>query len=63
MEHFHEMFPVDSEKVPNEIWGIFRNIVLGMLNVGIFPNCSPNILRIFYEILYVDEAVPDIHSL
>ena len=50
VEHSHEISPVYCEKVPNEIPVIFRNNVPGMLNIGIFPDCSMNILPILYEI-------------
>ena len=48
VEHSHEISPVYCENVPNEIPVIFRNNVPGMLNIGIFPDCSMNILPILY---------------
>ena len=48
VEHSLEIFPVHSEKIPNEIPGMFRNNVPGILNIGIFPGCSINILPMLH---------------
>ena len=34
-----------------KFWGIFRNNVLGILKIGIFPDCSMNILRMLHAII------------
>ena len=48
------------EKVPMKFQGTFPNNVPGMLNIGIFSDCSMNILRITNAFFQVDKACPDI---
>ena len=52
VEHSLEMFPLYSEKIPMKFWGIFRNGVPGILNIGIFPGCSMNILRMLHAFFW-----------
>ena len=35
-------------KFPMKSWGILPNNVPGILNIGIFPDCSVNILRMLH---------------
>ena len=48
VEHPHNIFPEFSEKVPYEIPGNIPNNVPGILNIGIFLECSMNILRMLH---------------
>ena len=55
------------KKFPMKFRGIFPNNVPGILNIGIFPEHSMNILRMLHAFFLggsrnttVDEAVPDI---
>ena len=52
VEHSHELFPVYCIwiKFPMKIWGIFPNNVPGILNIGVFPDYSMNILRISHAL-------------
>ena len=55
--NIHGTFPWDiprifSKKFPMKFWGIFRNNVLGILKIGIFPDCSMNILRMLHVIFF-----------
>ena len=43
--------------------GIFRNNAPGILNIGIFPDCSINILRILYASFLVDQEIQQKFSL
>ena len=52
VEHSLEIFPVYSEKFPMKFRGIFWNNVLGVLNIGIFPGCSMNILRMLHTFFW-----------
>ena len=38
------------KKFPMKFRGIFRNNAPGMLNIGMFPDCSMNILQILHRI-------------
>ena len=55
------------EKFPMKFRGIFPNNVAGILNIGIFPDCSMNVLEMLHAFFIggsrntiVDQAVPDI---
>ena len=45
VEHSLEIFPVYSKKFPIKFRRIFRSNVPGILNIGKFPGCFMNILR------------------
>ena len=36
------------KKFPMKFWGIFRDNVPGILNIGIFPDCSLNVLKMLH---------------
>ena len=36
------------EMFPMKFWGIFPNNIPGILNIGIFPECSMNITRMLH---------------
>ena len=48
VKHSQDIFPGYSEKVPYEIPGNIPNNVPGILNMGIFPDCSTNILGMLH---------------
>ena len=43
---------------PMKFWEIFRNNVLGILNIGIFPGCSMTILQMLHAFFFlVDQQI------
>ena len=51
------------KKFPMKFRGTFPNNVSGILNIGIFPECSMNILGMLHASFSVDQEMPppDIH--
>ena len=50
VEHSHDACGKFSrKKFPMKYWGIFPNNVPGILNIGMFPECSMNILPMFFK--------------
>ena len=48
VEHSHEISQCIRKNVTMKFRGIFRNNVSGILNTGIFPDCSMDILRMLH---------------
>ena len=55
-QHVGKIFPM-------KFWGIFQNSVPGILNIGIFSDCSMNILRMLLAFFWVDQEIRQQFSL
>ena len=57
VEHSHDIFPEYLEKFPIKFRGKFPNNVRGILNIGIFSECSMNILEMLHALFSTDQEI------